>query len=469
MAANTGAGPDIIVGWAEDPHIYADKLLDMTDIATYLGKKYGGWLVPRREVRQEGPRQQWIGLPMGGPAARCVYRMSGRRRRATTSIPTDHAGFLKLCQDLKKINKPAGFALGNAVGDGNGYCNWMLWSHGGMAGRRGRQGRDQQQGDHEALRYVKELYQTFIPGTLSWDDINNNRAYAAGEIVRHAERRVDVLLAQERPATTAAVAEDTGMMRMPTGPAGKMAENVLLLNAMVFKHTRFPNAAKEYLRFMMEQEQYDPWLTGCGGYWSHPLAAYAKSEVWTSDPKLAVYRDTNTVEFWSGYKGPIGAASGSVAADYVRRADVRRRLLRPVHARGSGQRGRAPHAALLPLPQGRRGSPRGAARLRRKGPMSETTTAAVPWTRSAARRAALARLLDNKPSSSSSAFCRRSGCCWSSSPTRSASASGSPSPTPISAAAASSSASITSSPSGTTASSGAPSSTRSSTPPWRRF
>jgi multiple sugar transport system substrate-binding protein len=33
-----------------------------------------------------------------------------------------------------------------------------------------------------ALNYSKELYQTFIPGTLSWGDISNNRAYAAGEM-----------------------------------------------------------------------------------------------------------------------------------------------------------------------------------------------------------------------------------------------------------------------------------------------
>ncbi len=41
------------------------------------------------------------------------------------------------------------------------------------------------------------------------------------------------------------------------------------------------------MQFMMEAEQYDPWLTGCLGYWSHPLAAYGKSKVWDSDPKLA--------------------------------------------------------------------------------------------------------------------------------------------------------------------------------------
>ena len=31
--------------------------------------------------------------------------------------------------DVTAAGKPAGFALGNAVGDGNGFANWLLWSH----------------------------------------------------------------------------------------------------------------------------------------------------------------------------------------------------------------------------------------------------------------------------------------------------------------------------------------------------
>ena len=30
------------------------------------------------------------------------------------------------------------------------------------------------------------------------------------------------------------------------------------MNAMVFKHTKYPNAAKEYLRFMMEADAIRP-------------------------------------------------------------------------------------------------------------------------------------------------------------------------------------------------------------------
>src|SRR3954466_6259067 len=43
VASNTGTGPDIVLGWAEDPHVYADKLIELSDVAEYLGKRYGGW------------------------------------------------------------------------------------------------------------------------------------------------------------------------------------------------------------------------------------------------------------------------------------------------------------------------------------------------------------------------------------------------------------------------------------------
>ena len=34
----------------------------------------------------------------------------------------------------------------------------------------------------------------------------------------------------------------------------------LTLNAMLFKHSQYPNAAKAFLTFMLEKDQYEPWL-----------------------------------------------------------------------------------------------------------------------------------------------------------------------------------------------------------------
>ena len=38
VASNTGTGPDIVLGWAEDPNVYTDKLIELSDVAEYLGE-----------------------------------------------------------------------------------------------------------------------------------------------------------------------------------------------------------------------------------------------------------------------------------------------------------------------------------------------------------------------------------------------------------------------------------------------
>src|SRR5260370_580874 len=43
VTSNSGAGPDIIIGFGDAPHIYVDKLIELSDVADYLGKRYGGW------------------------------------------------------------------------------------------------------------------------------------------------------------------------------------------------------------------------------------------------------------------------------------------------------------------------------------------------------------------------------------------------------------------------------------------
>ena len=113
------------------------------------------------------------------------------------------------------------------------------------------------------------------------------------------------------------IAADMNNARMPIGPVGKPTESATAINAMVFKHTKYPNAAKAYLTFMMEAPQYDKWLTDSFGYWGQPLRAYESSAVWTNDPKVAVYRDTMADSRWLAYPGAISEASGAVVADYV--------------------------------------------------------------------------------------------------------------------------------------------------------
>ena len=316
VASNTGSGPDIVIGWADDPHVYADKVVELTDVAEYLGKRYGGWTFLAEKYGKRDKSNNWLGIPFGGTTGPVVYRRSAVKAAGFDNIPNDHPTFLKLCQELKRMNKPAGFALGNAVGDGNGFAQWLVWSHGGaLLDEAGKVAINSPE-TIAALTYLKDLYPTFVGGTLSWGDPSNNRAYAASECWLTANG-VSLYFALKNDPAQRAIAEDTFHQALPFGVVGKPPQTATMLNAMLFKHSKAPNAAKSYIQFMMEAEQYDPWLTGCLGYWSNTLRAYGKSAVWDSDPKLEVYRNGTDHQFWSGYKGPISQASQTVAAEYV--------------------------------------------------------------------------------------------------------------------------------------------------------
>lgn len=316
VAANVGSGPDIIFGWFDDPHQYPDKLVDLTDLATYLGNKYGGWYdAAQRYGMRDG---RWIGLPVGAAGACIVYRKSWLNEAGFETMPRDTDGFLKACQAMAKKGHPTGFALGNAVGDGNTWTHSMLWAFGGrMVDEQGNVTINSPE-TVRALEYVAELYKAFAPGTLSWLDPNNNKAFLAGEIGVTANG-ISVYYSAKTSQDPAmqAMAKDIEHVNFPVGPVGKPSELHLFTQGMVFKHSKYPNAAKEYLRFMMEKEQYEPWQQAAIGYITHPLAAYENNPIWTVDPKHTPYRDTVKNMLWNGYAGKLGAASAGVMADYV--------------------------------------------------------------------------------------------------------------------------------------------------------
>ena len=73
------------------PTSIPDKLLDVTDVCEYLGKKYGGWYpVCEPYLRPDG--KKWIGVPLG--VAGVVHglprepRQGGRLRHASRRTPT---------------------------------------------------------------------------------------------------------------------------------------------------------------------------------------------------------------------------------------------------------------------------------------------------------------------------------------------------------------------------------------------
>jgi len=316
VAANVGRGPDIVYAWYDDAHQYPDKLLPLNDVYSYLDKKYEGWYDVAKKFSTRGRNQ--ISVVLGSPGSKMVYRKSHLAAAGFNAFPNDFPGLLECCKALKAKGTPSGFALGNAVGDANGWCHWLVWSHGGrMVDDKDKVVIDSPE-TVKALEYVKQLYDTFIPGTLSWLDINNNKAFVDGQISL-TNNGISVYYAAKtsNDPKLKEMALDIEHANYPIGPVGRPTEVNLTVPAMVFKYTKFPNAAKDYIRFMMEKEQYEPWQTASIGYFSHPLKAYEKSSIWTVDPKHTPYRDTMKNMLWPSYAGSLGYASAGVLADFI--------------------------------------------------------------------------------------------------------------------------------------------------------
>ena len=316
VAANVGAGPDIIIATNEDHFQYLNQLLDLTDLAEYLGQKYGGWYDAARDFGLHQGR--WLALPTGAAGGAMVYRKSMLAAAGFDTFPRDFPGFLKLCRALKAHAKPPGLALGHATGDANGWTHWVMWGFGGKLVDENNRVAINSQETIAALEYAKELYQTFVPGTLSWLDPSNNKAFLAGEIGLTING-ISIYYAAKNATDPklAAIAADIRHDFQPIGPIGKPANGGLVFPAFIFKYSKYPNAAKEYLRFMMEREQYEPWQAACIGYVSQSLRAYESNPIWTADPQHVFYRDVVKTMRHDGYAGTLGQASAATLADFV--------------------------------------------------------------------------------------------------------------------------------------------------------
>ena len=316
VAANTGAGPDIILSTNDDANLYPEKLLDVTDLCEYLGKKYGGWY-PAGEAYLKPDGKRWIGVPLGCAGAMMVYRESMVKAAGFDTFPKDTDGFLRMFRALKEKGTPGGLALGNATGD-SGWTHWLIWAFGGSIVDANNRVVIDSIETYRALEYARELYSTFVPGTLSWLDPNNNKAFLDGQ-VSVTNNGISIYYAAKNSPDPKLkeIAADLNHAAFPVGPVGKPTEYHLFFNQMIMKYTKYPQAAKEFLRFMMEADQFNAWISGGGGYVSQPLRAYASNPVWTSDPKNTPYRDAFANLRPAGFAGKLGYASAGALADFI--------------------------------------------------------------------------------------------------------------------------------------------------------
>ena len=312
VAANVGAGPDLVWGPMSIPQLIPDKLLDVSDLAEHLGEKYGGWYdTPKAASMRDG---RWVALPLIVLANYVNYRRSWVRDAGFDAFPDNMDDFLKLSAELSRMGHPGGMALGHATNDANAWVHWLLWSFGGKLVDEDNQVAINSPETKAALEYMRELYPTWISGTASWNDASNNKAFLSGQ-VGYTNNSISIYA--KAVADQMAMAEDIEHAYYPIGPVGRPTELHLVMPIEAFAYTSYPNAAKALMAFLMEEPQYDTWLTVAVGYHTQTLKAFESLPVRTEDPKRTVFRDGSARSLHFGYAGDLGYAAAAALADFI--------------------------------------------------------------------------------------------------------------------------------------------------------
>jgi multiple sugar transport system substrate-binding protein len=313
VAANIGAGPDLFWGYYSLPHLFARKCLDVTDVADYLGKKYGGWAASAAAYGMS-TGNKWIGIPLSYGGSIVTYRISSFRKAGYSKFPETTAEFLDYAKAMKANKTPGGMSLGRATNDSNNWVYWCLWTHGGNMVDKNDKVIINSPETENALVFAKQLYEQMAPGVLAWNDASNNKAFLGNE-VHWTNNTISIYVAAKRDPALRQIAEDMDHAYWPIGPVGRATELHIETILLTMAYTKYPQACKALLAFIMEADQYNKWLLASQGLMSHTLNAYDNNQVWTEDPKNAPFRDAAKRSLTVGGLGSIGEKAAGALAD----------------------------------------------------------------------------------------------------------------------------------------------------------
>jgi multiple sugar transport system substrate-binding protein len=248
------------------------------------------------------------------------YRKSQLAKAGFSKFPETTDAFLEMNKALKAQGTPGGMALGRASGDGNAWVHWCLWAFGGNLVDANDKVIINSPETEKALIYGKALYDNFVPGTASWNDAFNNKAFLSGEI-SYTNNGVSIYAAAKAGAGTdpklKEIMEDMDHSLWPVGPVGKPTEFHICYPMMAMTYTKVPMACKAFMAFMMEAENYNKWIESAQAYLTHPLNAYDANPVWKTDPKLSIAKDAGRRTLTAGGLGSVGEKAASALADFV--------------------------------------------------------------------------------------------------------------------------------------------------------
>ncbi|MBI3120899.1 MAG: extracellular solute-binding protein [candidate division NC10 bacterium] len=308
-----GAGADIIILHNNFPHLVADGLADVSDVAEAIEKEQGGYYDLFRADAYVGSR--WLGVPQVALSTAMNYREDWLKEAGVSRFPDTWEELREVGKKLKAMGHPVGQAFGHSENDPNTYSYSLLWSYGGYEVERdGKTVVLDRKGTLEAIKLNNALWKEALDeGGLSWDDSSNNRAFLAGSISITTNGASIYFQARDKFPNIHRVMNHAPH---PRGPAGRFY-HLPVHSSSVMKHSKNQKLAKEFIRYYMAKEQYGKWFDVMGGYGLMPTKMWHDHPAWTRDPKLTPLRDPIKDARAPGYAGAPSRKASEALTKYI--------------------------------------------------------------------------------------------------------------------------------------------------------
>jgi multiple sugar transport system substrate-binding protein len=312
-AVESNAGPDLIRLLSNGPHLYAKGLIDHAELIQEVG---GEDIYPalREAVYVDGV---YRGVPYFSGGGAYVYRRD-MFDEAGVAAPQTWDDFMTVGTKVKELGYPIGQSLGHSFGDPPGFCYTFLWSFGGsLTDENGKVSIDSQ-ATRDSIAYLKEFWvKACDEGGLAWDDTSNNRAFLGGTI-SCTLNGASIYFIPKRNWTEK---KDPFVWTLfhflsPEGRAGRF-HIFTAQNSCIMTHSKVQSAAKNYIRFIHQDENFEKFFVINNGYVKGVVPKWKKHPLWSWDPALTPYRDLANYGKHYGYPGPYDRRASEAWSKYI--------------------------------------------------------------------------------------------------------------------------------------------------------
>jgi ABC-type glycerol-3-phosphate transport system substrate-binding protein len=320
-AIQSGTGPDIIMLLGTWPQLYADSVVDVSDVAEEIGKAQGGYYETQRVLATVGSK--WIGVPWAVGGGLVTYRKSWLAQAGAETFPETWDEYRAIGKKLKAAGHPYGQTAGHTFGDAPGWWYPYLWSWGAKEVEAdGKTVVLNSKETIESVKFAVALWkETMDEGGLSWDDSSNNRAFLSGTISATNNGASIYLEAKKKPDSYLTengkpMKDDILHTRIPKGAGGQYALGGGFTD-MLMGYSKNQKPAKDFFRWVHSKPVFGQWFTSQQGFTSGATIGWEEDPVWDVDPILRPFRDLPRIGRLVGYAGPPNRKAAEVVTKYI--------------------------------------------------------------------------------------------------------------------------------------------------------